>query len=226
MKRARLFALIGLLLLSIGVFLVIYAEPIAVRVGNSPDGLVKYNVVIESVYDNGFSEPRYSMGSGVVISKDGIVLTAKHVVNGATSLRITLYDGRMFTIIEFYTDTESDVAYIDLPCDVNDFVPLSDSNDVEDGDKVVLVGNPGGIWENRTAYGRVLNAALNRLCLNPADPTLMIRAKIVPGYSGGGVYAAHKLVGIISRGMPKYVFVISSNTCKRVLNESGYVSDQ
>jgi len=222
MKRARLFALIGLLLLSISMFLVVYAEPIAVRVGNSADGLTKYNVVIESVYDKKFSEPRYSMGSGVVISKDGIILTAKHVVNEATSVRITLYDGRMFTITEFYTDAESDVAYIDLPCDVNDFIPLSDSNDVKDGDKVVLVGNPGGIWENRTAYGRVLNVAFNRLCLDPTNPVLVVSAKTEPGYSGGGVYVNHKLVGIISRGSPMFIFAISSNTCFRALRESGY----
>lgn len=218
MKNKRLSAL---MLIAIGIFLIVYAEPITVRIGNSADGLVKYNVVIESVYDNGFSKPQYKVGSGIVISKDGIILTAKHVINEATSVRVTLYDGRMFTITKFYTDPNSDVAYIDLPCDVNDFIPLSDSNDVKDGDKVVFVGNPEGIWENRTAYGRVLNAALNRLCFDPTGPTLMIHAKIIPGYSGGGVYVAHKLVGIISRGGPEYAFVISSNTCQRVLNESG-----
>lgn len=217
----RLTILLGVLLISIGVLIIINAEYLAVRVGNNPDGLDKYNVVIESVYDSPRGE-QYGVGSGVVISQNGIVLTAKHVVNGATSVRITLHDGRVFTMTEFYTDPNSDIAYIDLPCDVNDFILLAAPNGVKNGDKAALIGNPFGYLQDQVAYGRVVNAALNRLLMDPVNPVLMIKTRIMSGYSGGGVYVRHRLVGIISRSSPDYVFVIGVVTCRQALERSGY----
>src|SRR5690606_5751862 len=92
------------------------------------------------------------LGSGVIVSADGIVLTNNHVIDKADEISVTLNDGREFQAELVGTDEPSDVAVIRLKGDVNDLNPLpfGDSGALRLGDVVLAVGNPFGLGQTVT----------------------------------------------------------------------------
>jgi S1-C subfamily serine protease len=165
------------------------------------------------------------IGSGAVISPDGLVLTNSHVVAGAQELRLTDAEGRVMEAQVLGEDSDTDLALLragavrDLPA-----VGLGDSKVLRRGQLVVAIGNPLGFESTVTAgvvsaLGRSLRGANGRLI----EDVIQTDAALNPGNSGGPlVNARGEMVGIntaIIRGAQGICFAVASNTAQFVLSE-------
>src|SRR5262249_34694613 len=98
-----------------------------------------------------FNVPRQEgVGSGVIATKDGYILTNNHVVDGADEVKVALQDGRDFTAKVVGRDPKSDVAVIKIEAKDLPTIPVADSDKVEVGDVVLAIGNPFGIGQTVT----------------------------------------------------------------------------
>ncbi len=171
----------------------------------------------------GFQAPKqYGLGSGVIVTKDGYILTNNHVVENADEIKIGLNDGRELTAKMVGTDSKSDVAV--LKVDASDLAPLSlaDSDKIEVGDLVLAVGNPFGIGQTVT-MGIVSATGRATLGLDYED-FIQTDAAINPGNSGGALVDGDgRLVGIntaiLSRsgGNQGIGFAIPSNLARSIM---------
>ena len=141
------------------------------------------------------SEPRSGLGSGVVVSKDGYILTNNHVVGKATDIVVALHDGRKAKAKVIGTDPDSDIAVIKV--DLKDLPTLAfktSANDV--GDVVLAIGNPFGVGQTVT-QGIVSALGRNGLGINAFEDFIQTDAAINPGNSGGALIdVSGNLVGI------------------------------
>jgi serine protease Do len=136
------------------------------------------------------------LGSGVIVSADGVVLTNNHVIENASEIRVALGDRREFRARLIGTDPRTDLAVLRLPAKGLPAVPLGDSDRVEVADSVLAVGNPYGLGQTVT-MGIV--SAIGRANLGIADYEDFIQTDtaINPGNSGGAlVNARGELIGI------------------------------
>src|SRR5215469_16787832 len=92
----------------------------------------------------------HALGSGVIVSKDGYILTNNHVVDGATEVKVTMTDGREFTAKVVGRDPKTDIAVVKITADNLPTVAIADSDKVEVGDVVLAVGNPFGVGQTVT----------------------------------------------------------------------------
>jgi serine protease Do len=148
--------------------------------------------------NEGSERREQGMGSGVVVSSDGYVITNNHVVSDAKEIKVTLYDKREFDAEVIGTDPKSDVAVIRLKGAPNDLHPIEigDSSRIRLGDVVLAIGNPFGVGQSVT-MGIV--SAKGRADLDIVDYGDFIQtdAAINPGNSGGAlVNMEGKLIGI------------------------------
>src|SRR3989442_9105370 len=137
-----------------------------------------------------------SLGSGVIVTRDGYVLTNNHVVEGAQDIRVTLGDRREFTARLVGADSKTDIAVLKLPAGSFTIIPLGDSKRVDVAEVVLAIGNPFGLSQTVT-MGIV--SAVGRANLGIADYEDFIQtdAAINPGNSGGAlVNARGELIGI------------------------------
>ena len=176
----------------------------------------KYNVLIETLTLTPFGISG-TVGSGVVISRDGLIVTAAHVLCDASTVRITLHDGRVFDVNDFYVDDELDIGFIDLSCAVRDYITLSDHRVVEKNCTIVGVGNPGGIKTDITIKGQLCNNQFRRLVLHKTISFLLAIMPVEPGFSGGGVYANDELVGIKIIKIDEFAIMVPSDVCLQAL---------
>jgi len=136
------------------------------------------------------------IGSGVIVSKDGYILTNNHVVDGADEVKVALQDGRHFTAKVIGRDPKTDVAVIKVSATDLPAVPLADSDKIEVGDVVLAIGNPFGIGQTVTSG---IVSATNRgggLGLDYED-FIQTDAAINPGNSGGALVDVDgRLIGI------------------------------
>jgi serine protease Do len=138
------------------------------------------------------------LGSGVIVSPNGYILTNNHVVEGATTVKVLLSDHREFTAKIVGTDPQSDVAVVKIEAK-NDLpvLPLSDSSKAEVGDICLAIGNPFGIGQTVTmgiisATSRNLGGAIENY-----EDFIQTDAAINPGNSGGALINARgELIGI------------------------------
>jgi serine protease Do len=136
------------------------------------------------------------VGSGVIATKDGYILTNNHVVDGADEVKVALQDGREFTAKVIGRDPKSDVAVIKIEAKDLPAVTMADSDKVEVGDIVLAVGNPFGIGQTVTtgivsATGRSGTVGLDY------EDFIQTDAAINPGNSGGALVDADgRLIGI------------------------------
>lgn len=155
-------------------------------------------------FDNFFRDlqarPRVqnSLGSGVILSADGIVVSNFHVVGEATDIRVVLNDRREFAATVLLADEESDLAILqlegakDMP-----FLELRDSDTVEVGELVLAIGNPFGVGQTVTS-GIVSGLARSGTATgNARGYFIQTDAPINPGNSGGALIdAAGRLIGV------------------------------
>jgi serine protease DegQ len=139
-----------------------------------------------------------SLGSGVIVSADGYVLTNHHVVEGADEIQVVLNDGRQLSARIRGTDPESDLAVLmteskDLPA-----IAFATADSVQVGDVVLAIGNPFG-FGNTVTMGIVSALGRNHLGINRFEDFIQTDAAINPGNSGGAlVDSTGNLVGINS----------------------------
>ncbi len=159
-------------------------------------------------------------GSGVIISRDGYILTNNHVVEGAKEVTVTLADKKEFKAQVVGTDPKTDIAIIKIDAEENlPAANIGDSDQIKVGDWVLAIGNPFGLGDTVTsgivsAKGRVIGAG-------PYDDFIQTDASINPGNSGGPLFNMKgEVIGINTAIMPQgqgIGFAIPVNTAKSIV---------
>lgn len=166
-----------------------------------------------------------SLGSGVIVSQDGYVLTNHHVIQGADQIQVALRDGREALATVIGTDPESDLAVLRIPLDNLPRIRLSDSADVAVGDVALAIGNPFGVGQTVT-MGIISATGRSHLGLNAYEDFIQTDAAINPGNSGGALINPNgALVGINtaifsrSGGSQGIGFAIPANLAHGIMDE-------
>ena len=165
----------------------------------------------------------YALGSGVILSKNGYIVTNYHVVSGATKIIVKTIDGKKYKAKLIGSDPKTDLAVIKIEAKNLHPITIADSSKVEVGDMVLAIGNPFGLKESVTA-GIVSALNRNSIGLNSYENFIQTDAAINPGNSGGAlVDLKGRLIGInsaiLSRsgGNNGIGFAIPSNMMKFVV---------
>jgi len=142
------------------------------------------------------AEPQVGLGSGVIVSSEGYLLTNNHVIDGADDIEVMLTDGRQARAKLVGTDPETDVAVLKIALDQLPAITFGDADRVQVGDVVLAIGNPFGVGQTVTS-GIVSALGRNQLGINTFENFIQTDAAINPGNSGGAlVDAAGNLLGI------------------------------
>jgi serine protease DegQ len=145
---------------------------------------------------NGRNQTQTGLGSGVLVSSDGYLLTNQHVVDGADDIDVTLSDGRSASAKVVGTDADSDLALLKVSLDNVPVIPFGDISQVSVGDPVLAIGNPFNVGETVTS-GIVSALDRNQLGLSAIENFIQTDAAINPGNSGGALVDSEgRLVGI------------------------------
>ncbi|MEO6280949.1 trypsin-like peptidase domain-containing protein [Roseateles sp.] len=140
--------------------------------------------------------PQLGLGSGVIISADGVLLTNNHVVEGASDIEVQLSDGRQARATLLGTDPETDIAVLKIDLPDLPAVALGDAASLQVGDMVLAIGNPFNVGQTVTS-GIVSALGRNQLGINTFENFIQTDAAINPGNSGGALVDADgRLVGI------------------------------
>ena len=146
-----------------------------------------------------------SSGSGFIISEDGYIVTNYHVINGASSVKVTLYNGDTYDATVIGGDSDYDVAVLKINAAGLTPVTLGNSADVNVGDSVLAIGNPLGELTFSMSGGYV--SSCNRAINVDGTPFNMIQVdcSINPGNSGGPLMNLYgEVVGIVSAKYSSY----------------------
>jgi Do/DeqQ family serine protease len=137
-----------------------------------------------------------SLGSGVIVSTQGYIITNHHVISGADAIQISLRDGRMAPARVVGSDPETDIAVLKIDLAKLPSIALAQSDRVRVGDVVLAIGNPFGVGQTVT-MGIVSATGRNKLGINTFENFIQTDAAINPGNSGGALIDANgDLVGI------------------------------
>src|SRR5277367_5372701 len=137
-----------------------------------------------------------SLGSGVIVTSDGTILTNNHVVEGATDIRVALSDKREFQAKVIGTDPKTDIAVLKIDATRLPTLPLGDSNQLQVGDLIFAIGDPFGVGETAT-MGIVSATGRGGFGIENYENFIQTDAAINPGNSGGAMIDIHgNLVGI------------------------------
>jgi serine protease Do len=166
------------------------------------------------------------LGSGVIISPDGYILTNNHVVDGATDVEVTLTDRREFKAKVIGTDPKTDVAVIRIDADRLPAITVADSSKLHIGDEVLAIGNPFGVGQTVT-MGIVSATGRAGLGIEDYEDFIQTDASINPGNSGGAlVNDRGELVGINtailsgnSGGNQGIGFAVPVNLARQVMDQ-------
>ncbi|MGK2900070.1 MAG: trypsin-like peptidase domain-containing protein [Burkholderiaceae bacterium] len=141
-------------------------------------------------------EAQIGLGSGVIVSAEGYLLTNNHVIDGADDIEVALTDGRQARARLVGTDPETDVAVLKIELDRLPAISFGDAEKLQVGDVVLAIGNPFDVGQTVTS-GIVSALGRNRLGINTFENFIQTDAAINPGNSGGAlVDAAGNLLGI------------------------------
>ena len=164
-------------------------------------------------------------GSGVIISEDGYIVTNNHVVNNATSLKVTTTDGTEFDAKIIGTDSQTDLAIIKIDAQKLQAATLGDSDTLQVGDPAIAIGNPLGELGGTVTTG-IISATDRQITIDNETMTLLqTDAAINPGNSGGGLFNSDgNLIGIVnakesSTGIEGLGFAIPITPAKDVITE-------
>src|SRR5690625_381717 len=166
------------------------------------------------------------MGSGVIITPDGYIVTNNHVIEGASELEVILSDNRIYKAKVVGADEREDIALLKIDATDLDYLPFGDSNTTKIGQWVLAVGNPFNLTSTVTAgiisaKGRNLSEGGTRL-----QSFIQTDAAVNPGNSGGAlVNTEGELIGInaaISSRTGSYIgysFAIPSNNARKIVED-------
>ncbi|MBT8116188.1 MAG: trypsin-like peptidase domain-containing protein, partial [Gammaproteobacteria bacterium] len=158
--------------------------------------------VFQQFFGNRFSQSRKevqtSLGSGVLISRQGYLLTNNHVIDGADEIQVLLADGRSTRATVVGTDADTDLAVLHIDVDNLPAIIIGDSQILRVGDVTLAIGNPFGVGQTVT-FGIISATGRDRLGINAYEEFIQTDAAINPGNSGGAlVNARGELIGINS----------------------------
>ncbi len=180
-------------------------------------------------YGDRSEEPQTGLGSGVIVSPSGYILTNNHVVEGADEIEVMLNDMRRTKAKVIGTDPDSDLAILKIDMDKLPVIVLGSSDALQVGDQVLAIGNPFGVGQTVTS-GIVSALGRNHLGINTFENFIQTDAAINPGNSGGALVDVNgNLLGINtaiysrSGGSMGIGFAIPVTTAKQVME--GIVKD-
>src|SRR5437762_6659676 len=167
-----------------------------------------------------------SLGSGVVVTKDGYILTNNHVVDGADEIKVALAkDRKQYTAKVIGRDPRTDIAVLKIDAKDLPFIMFADSDKIDVGDVVLALGNPFGIGQTVT-MGIVSATGRGGMGIEDYEDFIQTDAAINPGNSGGALVEAEgRLVGlntaILSRsgGNQGVGFAIPANLARSVMDQ-------
>jgi serine protease DegS len=137
-----------------------------------------------------------NLGSGVIMNRDGYVLTNAHVIQDADDIRVTLRDGRQTYARIVGIDPDTDLAVLQITMDNLPAIPIGDSSKLRIGDVVLAIGNPYDFGQTVT-QGIVSATGRKRLGITTFENFIQTDADINPGNSGGALITARgELIGI------------------------------
>jgi Do/DeqQ family serine protease len=173
--------------------------------------------------------PQQGLGSGVIVSPEGYILTNNHVIEGAAEIQVTLSDSRRAIAQVIGADPETDLAILRITLDRLPVITLGNSDTAQVGDRVLAIGNPFGVGQTVTS-GIVSALGRNQLGINTFENFIQTDAAINPGNSGGALVDVNgNLIGINtaiysrSGGNMGIGFAIPVSTARQVLE--GIVRD-
>ena len=166
------------------------------------------------------------LGSGVIVSADGTILTNHHVIDGADKIRVDLKDGKSYEAKVVGSDPPSDLAVLKIEAQTLPFLTPGNSDNVRVGDIILAIGNPLGIGQTVTAGIVSAKGRQTGLSDGSFEDFLQIDAPINRGNSGGALVNLNgELIGINSQilstsgGNIGIGFAIPSNMAKTVLDQ-------
>lgn len=167
----------------------------------------------------------HSLGSGVIVSKDGYILTNNHVVEKSDKLTVVLGDKKKYTAKIIGTDPQTDVAVIKIDANNLPAVTLGNSDDVKIGEWVIAVGNPFELLHTVTS-GIISAKGRSNVGLSDYEDFIQTDASINPGNSGGAladldgnVIGINTAISSPSGGSVGIGFAIPINMAKHVMDE-------
>ena len=180
-----------------------------------------------------FTEVQTGSGSGIIISADGYIVTNNHVISGADTITVYLYDDTEYRATLIATDEQTDIAIIKIEATGLHAAVMGDSDILQVGEDVVAIGNPLGELRGTATSGMV--SALSRTILVEDRQMTLLQtdAAVNPGNSGGGLFNSKgELIGVINAKVSSDAteglgFAIPVNNVKKVvadLMDLGYVS--
>ena len=174
------------------------------------------------------TQPQVGYGSGVILTKDGYIVTNNHVIEKADEIQVTLNDNRVFQATLVGTDVNSDLALLKIEGDEFPVVPMGNSDDLKLGEWVLAVGNPFNLTSSVTAG--VVSAKSRRIGIYDSEGSIesfiQTDAAINMGNSGGAlVNVRGELVGINAAlesptgTYAGYGFAIPTTIVKKVVSD-------
>ncbi len=146
--------------------------------------------------DQQSQQPTSSLGSGVIVSADGLILTNHHVVESAEEIEVLLADGRRARAKLVGSDPETDLAVLRVALEGLPAIALGSETEARIGDVVLAIGNPFGVGQTVT-MGIVSALGRNQLGINTFENFIQTDAAINPGNSGGALVDTQgRLLGI------------------------------
>ncbi len=138
-------------------------------------------------------------GSGVILTTDGYIATCAHVVDGASSIKVTLNDDTTYEATVVGSDSRNDLAIIKIGAENLVAAEIGDSNMLTVGEDVIAIGNPLGELRG-TATSGIISALRRPVVIDSVEMELVqTDAAISPGNSGGGLFnASGRLIGIVN----------------------------
>lgn len=193
------------------------------------------SVVGISTYDEGSVTP-VSTASGIIMTRDGYIVTNGHVVSGASGVNVTLYDGSQYKASIEGIDDRTDLAVIKIEADNLVAATFGDSDSVQVGERVLAIGNPGGL-AGSTTQGIISGVNRQLTFSSTMEPMNLLQtdAAINPGNSGGAlVNRFAQVIGISSAKISRVDyegvgFAIPVAEAKPILDnlmQYGYVRDR
>ncbi len=169
-------------------------------------------------------ETQLSLGSGVIVSREGYILTNDHVVDGVSDIQVTLQDGRTVAAKIVGSDPETDLAVVRVPAGGLTPITFGHSEQAKVGDIVLAIGDPFSVGQTVTMG--IVSAVGREITTNPFGSFIQTDAAINPGNSGGAlVDATGNLIGINtlifsrSGGYQGIGFAIPVGLAKRIMEQ-------
>jgi serine protease DegQ len=170
-------------------------------------------------------DKQFSLGSGVIVSSEGYILTNDHVIDGAEEMEVALADGRKIPAKLVGSDPDTDLAVIKVNLKNLPSITLGRLDNAKVGDVVLAIGNPFGVGQTVT-MGIISALGRNHLGINTFENFIQTDAAINPGNSGGALVDGEgRLIGINtaiysrSGGSLGIGFAIPVSTARQVLDQ-------